>query len=161
VPCARKSRRSRASPARRRGGDSGVTMRASRRAIKRAAASPCVVLGAFHTLREHGRELLPSSILQRFFSQRRRIFLLPHTFGIVQTSAVVSNLERNCPMSMHSHLADLERRHRMLEKEIETEKLHPSSDDLHIAELKRKKLAIKDQIEQLRMRSDEPERVLH
>lgn len=64
-------------------------------------------------------------------------------------------------MSMHSHLADLERRHRMLEKEIETEKLHPSSDDLHIAELKRKKLAIKDQIEQLRMRSDEPERVLH
>lgn len=64
-------------------------------------------------------------------------------------------------MSMNSHLAELERRHRALEKEIETEKLHLSSDDLHIVELKRKKLAIKDQIERLRSGADEPERTLH
>lgn len=64
-------------------------------------------------------------------------------------------------MSMHSHLAELERRHKALEKEIETEKLHPSTDDLHILELKRKKLAIKDQIERLKTHADEQERTLH
>jgi hypothetical protein len=59
-------------------------------------------------------------------------------------------------MSMHSHLAELERRHKALEKEIETEKLHLSADDLRIVELKRKKLLLKDQIEKLRTRTDAP-----
>lgn len=64
-------------------------------------------------------------------------------------------------MSMHSHLAELERRHKALEKEIESEALHPSTDDLHIVELKRKKLLLKEQIEKLRARDDAPERTLH
>ncbi len=59
-------------------------------------------------------------------------------------------------MSMHGHLSELERRHKALEKEIETEKLHLSSDDLRIVELKRKKLLLKDQIEKLRAHSVEP-----
>jgi hypothetical protein len=87
--------------------------------------------------------------------------VLPRTFAFVHTLVVVSNLGRNCPMSMHSHLAELERRHKALEREIESEKTHPATDDLHIVELKRKKLLLKDQIEKLRMRSDEPERTLH
>jgi hypothetical protein len=97
----------------------------------------------------------------RVFYRPRRLFALPRTFEFVHTRAVVSNLERNCPMSMHSHLVELERRHKALEKEIENEKLHPATDDLHIVELKRKKLFLKDQIEKLRMRADEPERTLH
>lgn len=64
-------------------------------------------------------------------------------------------------MSMQSHLAELERRHKALEKQIESEKTHPGVDDLHIVELKRKKLLLKDQIEKLRVPSHEPERVLH
>jgi hypothetical protein len=62
---------------------------------------------------------------------------------------------------MHSHLAELERRHKALEREIETKTHHPAADDLHIVALKRKKLFLKDQIEKLRMRSPEPERTLH
>lgn len=53
-------------------------------------------------------------------------------------------------MSMQSHLAELERRHQAIEKEIETEILHPSTDDLTLRELKRKKLFLKDEIEKLR-----------
>ncbi len=55
-------------------------------------------------------------------------------------------------MSMQNHLAELERRHRALEKKIETEKLHPSADDLQLVELKRRKLVLKDEIEKLRAR---------
>jgi hypothetical protein len=62
---------------------------------------------------------------------------------------------------MQSHLAELERRHKALEREIETRTHHPASDDLHIVELKRKKLLLKDQIEKLRTRSPEPGRTLH
>ena len=40
-------------------------------------------------------------------------------------------------MALQSHLAELERRHQALEKEIEQELLHPSSDDLRLVELKR------------------------
>jgi hypothetical protein len=53
-------------------------------------------------------------------------------------------------MSMHNHLAALERRHHALDKEIEAERLHPSSTSGRIAELKRKKLVLKDEIERLR-----------
>jgi hypothetical protein len=53
-------------------------------------------------------------------------------------------------MALQSHLAELERRHEALEKEIEKERVHPGTDDLRVVSLKRKKLQLKDQIERLR-----------
>ena len=53
-------------------------------------------------------------------------------------------------MAIESHLAELEKRHQALEKEINDALTHPSADDLQIAELKRKKLHVKDEIERLR-----------
>jgi hypothetical protein len=53
-------------------------------------------------------------------------------------------------MSMQSHLAELEKRHRALEDEITEALAHPSTDDLKIAELKRRKLQVKDEIARLR-----------
>lgn len=53
-------------------------------------------------------------------------------------------------MSLESHLAELERRHQAVAREIEMETLHPSSDDLRILELKRKKLHLKDEIQKLK-----------
>ncbi|GGH29993.1 DUF465 domain-containing protein [Alsobacter metallidurans] len=54
-------------------------------------------------------------------------------------------------MALQSHLAELERRHQAIDKEIEKELGAPSGDDLRLAELKRKKLLLKDQIERLRV----------
>ena len=53
-------------------------------------------------------------------------------------------------MSLQSHLAELERRHLALEREIEKEELHPSVDELKVHELKRRKLVLKDEIAKLR-----------
>lgn len=53
-------------------------------------------------------------------------------------------------MGMQSHLAELERRHRSLEDEINDALLHPSTDGLKIAELKRRKLQVKDEMARLR-----------
>jgi hypothetical protein len=53
-------------------------------------------------------------------------------------------------MSIQSHLAELERRHRALEDEITDALAHPSTDDLTIAELKRRKLQVKDEIARVR-----------
>ena len=53
-------------------------------------------------------------------------------------------------MSMQSHLAELEKRHRALEEEINDCLTHPAVDDLKIVELKRRKLQVKDEIERLR-----------
>jgi hypothetical protein len=52
-------------------------------------------------------------------------------------------------MSLQSHLAELEKRHRALEAEIADALAHPSTDDLKIAELKRRKLLLKDRIARL------------
>lgn len=57
-------------------------------------------------------------------------------------------------MSIESHLAELEKKHRALEQEIETELTHPSSDEVKLSSLKRKKLKIKD--EMVRLSSPEP-----
>ena len=54
-------------------------------------------------------------------------------------------------MSLASHLAELERKHGDLEREIDEAMAHPSYDDLEIARLKRRKLAIKDEIEKLKL----------
>ena len=53
-------------------------------------------------------------------------------------------------MSMQAHLAELEKRHRALEEEINEALAHPATDDLRIAELKRRKLLVKDEIARLR-----------
>jgi len=52
-------------------------------------------------------------------------------------------------MSLEAHLAELERRHEALEKEIEEAMAHPAADDLQVNELKRRKLHIKDQMVRL------------
>jgi hypothetical protein len=53
-------------------------------------------------------------------------------------------------MSIQSHLAELERRHKALEEELNDALTHPSTDGLKIAELKRRKLHVKDEIARLR-----------
>ena len=52
-------------------------------------------------------------------------------------------------MSRAAHLAELERCHRALEREILEARAHPSIDNLQIAELKRRKLLMKDEIARL------------
>ncbi len=52
-------------------------------------------------------------------------------------------------MSVQADLVTLERRHQALEREINAEQQHPSSDDSKTAELKRCKLLVKDEIARL------------
>lgn len=49
-------------------------------------------------------------------------------------------------MAIQGHLDELERKHRVLEAELNEALAHPSTDDLKIAELKRRKLLLKDEI---------------
>ena len=56
-------------------------------------------------------------------------------------------------MSLQSHVAELQRRHQALEKEIQSAQIHPATSDREIAEMKRKKLQLKDEIEKLRIGS--------
>jgi hypothetical protein len=53
-------------------------------------------------------------------------------------------------MSIESHLAELERRHEALSREIDQVAGHPSVDTLELAAMKRRKLQLKDQIARLR-----------
>jgi len=59
-------------------------------------------------------------------------------------------------MSLNSHLAELVRRHQVLEKQLETELHHPAASDLKLLELKRKKLHLKDEIEKLQANGKAP-----
>lgn len=52
-------------------------------------------------------------------------------------------------MSIQSHIAELERRHAALEKQLEEATQHPSVDALEVKELKRRKLHLKDEITRL------------
>jgi hypothetical protein len=52
-------------------------------------------------------------------------------------------------MTIQAHIAELERRHHELEREIAEALKHNSIDDLKIVELKRQKLQLKDKIERL------------
>lgn len=80
---------------------------------------------------------------------RNRAFALPdglrynNLFGELQ-------IEETYGMSLQSHLAELEKRHRALEVEITDCLAHPAVDDLKIGELKRRKLQVKEEIERLR-----------
>ncbi|MBO0346960.1 DUF465 domain-containing protein [Roseibium sp. CAU 1637] len=53
-------------------------------------------------------------------------------------------------MNLPSHLAELQRRHSDLERQISDALLHPSTDSLELANMKRKKLKLKDEIERIR-----------
>ncbi len=56
-------------------------------------------------------------------------------------------------MTLQSHVAELEKRHEALEREIEEALAHPSTDTLALTELKRRKLVLKDEIEKLKTTS--------
>ena len=58
-------------------------------------------------------------------------------------------------MSVESHLTELERRHQLLEKEIEDCELHPSVDSLKVSELKRRKLKLRDEIMKLQQEGEQ------
>jgi len=53
-------------------------------------------------------------------------------------------------MAIQAHLAELERKHEALKKQIHEAQMHPSIDDIEIVELKRRKLMVKDEIERFR-----------
>lgn len=54
-------------------------------------------------------------------------------------------------MAMETHLAELEKRHQALERELEEAMSHPGVDTLTLTELKRRKLSLKDEIERLKV----------
>lgn len=54
-------------------------------------------------------------------------------------------------MSIESHLAELERRHEALSRQIDQAMSHPSADTLELAAMKRRKLQLKDEIARLKV----------
>lgn len=52
-------------------------------------------------------------------------------------------------MSLATHIAQLQKRHSEIEREIDEAMSHPSVDTLEITRLKRRKLRIKDEIRKL------------
>ena len=56
-------------------------------------------------------------------------------------------------MPLESHLAELERRHDALDRDIAKEWAHPGTDEIKLAELKRRKLQLKDEIAKLKTES--------
>ena len=56
-------------------------------------------------------------------------------------------------MALESHVAELERRHQALEKQIEDATHHPGIDTLTLADLKKRKLLLKDEISRLKEES--------
>jgi len=53
-------------------------------------------------------------------------------------------------MAVEARIAELTQRHAKLEKDLDNEINHPSSDDTSITTLKRQKLRLKEEIERLR-----------
>ena len=53
-------------------------------------------------------------------------------------------------MTVESHVAELERRHKALEQELEEALAHPGTDGLALTALKRRKLQLKDEIARLK-----------
>ena len=64
-------------------------------------------------------------------------------------------------MTLQSHLAELERRHDVLETEIEKAAVHPATDDLTLHAMKKQKLRLKDEIERLRPTDTDARRPIH
>ncbi|MEO0399870.1 MAG: DUF465 domain-containing protein [Pseudomonadota bacterium] len=59
-------------------------------------------------------------------------------------------------MAIEAHLQSLSRRHQELEMALTNELKHAGPDDTKMHELKRLKLRVKDQMAELRRRSDPP-----
>lgn len=57
-------------------------------------------------------------------------------------------------MSVESHLAELERRHEALKREIEEAQTHPGFDEMEVASLKKRKLHVKDEIAKLKHQTE-------
>ncbi len=53
-------------------------------------------------------------------------------------------------MSLQTHIEELSRRHRAIDKEIEAMRSAPGTEAIRLTELKRRKLLIKDEITKLR-----------
>jgi hypothetical protein len=53
------------------------------------------------------------------------------------------------PMSMSSHLQELQRKHQHLSDAVEAAQRSPGTDDLAIADLKKQKLKLKEEIARL------------
>ncbi|MGE7367693.1 YdcH family protein [Neorhizobium sp. NPDC001467] len=53
-------------------------------------------------------------------------------------------------MTVQAHIASLEKKHEVLEDELQSVLASPSTDDQEIADLKRRKLRIKDELERLK-----------
>lgn len=53
-------------------------------------------------------------------------------------------------MALQNHLAELERKHDALEREIHAATSRPATEDAKLAELKRRKLQLKDELSKLR-----------
>ncbi len=53
-------------------------------------------------------------------------------------------------MSMQSHVAELERRHQALDKELKEAMARPATEETRISDLKRRKLHLKDEITRLK-----------
>ena len=53
-------------------------------------------------------------------------------------------------MAIDARIRELDNRHHALDRQIEEEMSHPSSDDLRVRELKRQKLRLKEELESLR-----------
>ncbi|MCA0405887.1 MAG: DUF465 domain-containing protein [Proteobacteria bacterium] len=62
-------------------------------------------------------------------------------------------------MSMMSHIAELERKHQALDKQIVAELNHPNKNSTKIAQMKRQKLVLKDEI--LRLKATLPTPTVH
>jgi hypothetical protein len=62
-------------------------------------------------------------------------------------------------MSMMSHIAELERKHQALDKQIVEELNHPNKDASKLATMKRQKLVLKDEI--LRLKATMPPKTVH
>ena len=57
--------------------------------------------------------------------------------------------EKEAPMSMDAHVAELRKKHQDLSTLIEREERSPGSDDLEVRRMKREKLRLKEQIHKL------------
>lgn len=64
-------------------------------------------------------------------------------------------------MSMTTHIAELERKHQVLDKKLADELAHPNKDNVRIAALKRQKLVLKDEISRLRTTTSADNKSLH
>jgi hypothetical protein len=57
--------------------------------------------------------------------------------------------KKELPMSLGSHLQELQKKHQHLSEAVEEAQRHPGADDLAISEMKKQKLKLKEEITRL------------